>query len=234
MQRWSGTRILGDPKIAEEVKRFFAGHGVKTVVVGNAIMGCPHEEGEDYPNGVDCPFCPFWAGKQGSTRRDSVDEEQEEVAEDDEADAPDEEERDWDAASARAAAILGDTDVDFDKQMDVMLAHLQATLQLPCEVTGIEDFQWEEKYVIGGWDPREYKRLKKTRPSYTDRFQLLAISRDGFDEWMMFSEDIVAHVRRISDGRQFDLGLSELEATDRKSASFQLLDDYSVWFFNNR
>ena len=33
-------------------------------------MGCPHEEGEDFPDGEDCPFCPFWAGKQGSNHRD--------------------------------------------------------------------------------------------------------------------------------------------------------------------
>jgi hypothetical protein len=25
---------------------------------------------EDFPLGEDCPFCPFWAGKQGSNRRD--------------------------------------------------------------------------------------------------------------------------------------------------------------------
>ena len=33
-------------------------------------MGCPHEEGEDFPEGEDCPFCPFWKGKQGSNRRE--------------------------------------------------------------------------------------------------------------------------------------------------------------------
>jgi hypothetical protein len=26
------------------------------------INGCPHEEGIDYPEGEDCPECPFWAG----------------------------------------------------------------------------------------------------------------------------------------------------------------------------
>ena len=34
-------------------------------------MGCPHEEGEDFPLGEDCPFCPFWKGKQGSNRQGS-------------------------------------------------------------------------------------------------------------------------------------------------------------------
>jgi hypothetical protein len=41
-------------------------HGCST----DRNMGCPHEEGEDFPDGEDCPFCPFWAGKQGSNRRD--------------------------------------------------------------------------------------------------------------------------------------------------------------------
>jgi hypothetical protein len=32
--------------------------------------GCPHEEGEDFPHGEDCPFCPFWRGKQGSNQKE--------------------------------------------------------------------------------------------------------------------------------------------------------------------
>ena len=45
-------------------------HGVKQVAMSRGNMGCPHEEGEDFPHGEDCPFCPFWKGKQGSNRRD--------------------------------------------------------------------------------------------------------------------------------------------------------------------
>jgi hypothetical protein len=33
-------------------------------------MGCPHEEGLDFPVGEDCPFCPFWKGKQGNNQKD--------------------------------------------------------------------------------------------------------------------------------------------------------------------
>jgi hypothetical protein len=54
-------------------------------------------------------------------------------------------------------------------------------------------------------------------------------------EWMMFGgEDIAAHVRRKSDGKEFGLGLAELEAVNKKSRNYQLLDDYAVWFVNNR
>jgi hypothetical protein len=35
--------------------------GAKTVVMADRIIGCPHEEGVDYPDGEKCPSCPFWA-----------------------------------------------------------------------------------------------------------------------------------------------------------------------------
>ena len=52
---------------------------------------------------------------------------------------------------------------------------------------------------------------------------------------MLFpGEDIAAHVRRRSDGKEFWLGVAELRATDEKSQDCQLLDDYSVWFVDHR
>jgi hypothetical protein len=66
IERWVGTGIQENPKVQQELKTFFAQHGVKSVVVSDGNMGCPHEEGEDFPHGDDCPFCPFWKGKQGS------------------------------------------------------------------------------------------------------------------------------------------------------------------------
>jgi hypothetical protein len=41
---------------------------VKTVVIADAIMGCPHEEGIDYPDGDSCPKCPYWAGRDRFAR----------------------------------------------------------------------------------------------------------------------------------------------------------------------
>jgi len=53
--------------------------------------------------------------------------------------------------------------------------------------------------------------------------------------WMMFySEDVAAHVRRRSDGKEFYLGLAEIKAVDKKSINYQLIDDYAVWLVNNR
>lgn len=143
---------------------------------------------------------------------------------------------DEDAQDLRIEAILGDEEeMGFDEVVTVFFKHLKANLQLPCEVTGIEDFRWEEPYVFGGCDQHEYRRLKKTRPSYADHYELLEIRPEGWSEWMMFhGEDIAAHVRRISDGKEFILGLAELKAADNTSPNYQLIDDYAVWFVNSR
>ena len=66
MMRWVATDVMKNPKVQQELKEFFLQHGVKQVAMSQGNMGCPHEEGEDYPTGEDCPFCPFWKGKQGS------------------------------------------------------------------------------------------------------------------------------------------------------------------------
>src|SRR3954451_1177993 len=70
IERWVATDVTTNPRIQQEMKDFFAKHGVKSVAISERNMGCPHEEGEDFLEGTDCPFCPFWAGKQCSNRRD--------------------------------------------------------------------------------------------------------------------------------------------------------------------
>ena len=63
---WMGSNIVHSPEMQGEVAEFVVTHGVKTVVMSYGNVGCPHEEGLDYPTGEDCPFCPFWEGKQGN------------------------------------------------------------------------------------------------------------------------------------------------------------------------
>jgi hypothetical protein len=70
MKRWVATDVTINPEVQEEMKDFFLQYGVKRVVASQGNMGCPHEEGEDFPLGEDCPFCPFWKGKQGSNQRE--------------------------------------------------------------------------------------------------------------------------------------------------------------------
>jgi hypothetical protein len=69
MRRWVSVNVLENPKVQREMLEFFDEYGVKTVVSAEQNIGCPHEEGPDFPVGEDCPFCPFWKGKQGTKRR---------------------------------------------------------------------------------------------------------------------------------------------------------------------
>ena len=48
-------------EIGEAILDFIRRHGARSVVMADRIMGCPHEEGTDYPEGEVCPQCPFWA-----------------------------------------------------------------------------------------------------------------------------------------------------------------------------
>jgi hypothetical protein len=141
-----------------------------------------------------------------------------------------------DAQDARIGAIVGDDEEStFDEGVDNFYHLLKKSLQLPCDVTGIEDFRWEEYYVIGPGDRKEHERLRQTQPSYRDTFELLAIEKDVCSEWMMFhDEDLAGHVRRKSDGKEFHLGLAAIEAVDKKAKNYQLLHDFAVWFVNNR
>jgi hypothetical protein len=70
LERWVGSNLKDNPKVQRQIGEFLQKHGVKSVVASDGNMGCPHEEGEDFPVGEDCPFCPFWKGKQGSARQD--------------------------------------------------------------------------------------------------------------------------------------------------------------------
>lgn len=136
----------------------------------------------------------------------------------------------------RIDAILGvSMEQGFVAAVKVYFEHLRRSLTLPCEVTGYEDFRWEEPYVIGGWSRKEYDRLRKNQPSYRDRFELVKIEIGAFSEWMLFSgEDIAAHVVRKSDKKKFVLVLAELKVVDKKSPNYQVLNDYSVFLVNYR
>ena len=126
------------------------------------------------------------------------------------------------------------------KYRKYLLEHLDRKAIL----TGCEDFPWEEKYVLGGWSRAEYEKLKKTNPSYTDEYELIDILQDDLPE-----NDLIAQVKRLSDGKVFEIGLSWLATKKEKKSlrllrrektaprndgteDHQLLDDFATWVVN--
>jgi hypothetical protein len=132
-----------------------------------------------------------------------------------------------DKQNQRLADIFGATDVPAvdPGTLERYLAYLKQHVAFPCQLTGIEDFDWEAYYVIGPGSQWEHERLRKTRPSYMDTYEWLS-----FDDDLDPDSGIFINVQRVSDKKPFVLPLADLKATRKKSKNYQLLDDFSVWF----
>jgi hypothetical protein len=65
LERWFSEKgdVRRDFLIQQQILEFIKKHGAKSVVMTDRIIGCPHEEGKDYPAGEKCPHCPFWANR---------------------------------------------------------------------------------------------------------------------------------------------------------------------------
>jgi hypothetical protein len=63
MRGWTtqAVDVRHDAMIAGDVADFIRESGVKHTTTFDRIIGCPHQEGIDYPMGRTCPWCPFWA-----------------------------------------------------------------------------------------------------------------------------------------------------------------------------
>jgi hypothetical protein len=129
------------------------------------------------------------------------------------------------ASERRIAAVLGEDNQRTARNARHYLVYLKKHLPIPLRVTGIEDFPWEEPYMMTGWNQEEYEELKKTNPSYSDKFDLLDILNPECD-------DLIAVIKRVSDGRTFQIELSWFRCDDKKSPEYVILNDYSVWQVN--
>jgi len=68
MRKWfSESDVRKSEKILGEVLAFIEENGVKSIGMADDIMGCPHEEGIDYPEGESCPKCSYWKGRDRFT-----------------------------------------------------------------------------------------------------------------------------------------------------------------------
>jgi hypothetical protein len=61
LKKWSGENVADNPDTAIAIGKFFQDAQVKKVVMTEGIIGCPHEEGIDFPAGESCPDCAFWS-----------------------------------------------------------------------------------------------------------------------------------------------------------------------------
>jgi len=125
--------------------------------------------------------------------------------------------------------VVNEEDMEVnDDNLKKYFDYLNDHLDFSDLVTGMEDFRWEEYYVFGPGDQKEYEKLKKKNPSYTDHYKILSLEEYGYDE------SILVNVKRISDNKKFTLPLADLETVDKDSINLKLLMDFSMWFWNYR
>jgi len=68
MTKWfSDEDVRKSETILKEVLSFIKENRAKTVAMMDTIIGCPHEEGIDYPIGESCPDCDYWKGRDRFT-----------------------------------------------------------------------------------------------------------------------------------------------------------------------
>jgi len=134
-----------------------------------------------------------------------------------------------DADELRIIKILGTKEVPEVSEENLLTyrKYILQHLDRKAILTGREDFPWEEKYVFGPYSRAEYEKLKKTHPSYTDEYELIDILEDEIEE-----NDLIAKVKRLSDGKVFEIGLSWLTTRKNKGKDYQLLDDFATWVVN--
>lgn len=61
MRKWfSDDDIRGNSAVLAQALEFVRDNEAKSVAMPDRIIGCPHEEGIDYPEGEACPECSFW------------------------------------------------------------------------------------------------------------------------------------------------------------------------------
>jgi hypothetical protein len=65
MKKWfsPGVDARLNHSLTREIEKYLIAAGVVSVGALPKILGCPHEEGVDYPDGATCPSCPYWADK---------------------------------------------------------------------------------------------------------------------------------------------------------------------------
>ncbi|MBY0445204.1 MAG: hypothetical protein K2Q15_08365 [Burkholderiales bacterium] len=69
LERWLDENgdIRKNGALIAEVLAFITRYDAFSVISPERILGCPHEEGTDYPVGEKCPKCAYWENRDRFT-----------------------------------------------------------------------------------------------------------------------------------------------------------------------
>jgi hypothetical protein len=69
IRKWhsDGQDLRSDALIVDEIKKFLSKYNPNKAITMGKIIGCPHEEGVDYPESGKCPECKYWMNRDRFT-----------------------------------------------------------------------------------------------------------------------------------------------------------------------
>jgi tetratricopeptide (TPR) repeat protein len=253
--RWQSPHIdiRRNASVLEEIVKLVRRRQTKSVAMPEQILGCPHEEGIDYPAGESCPQCPFWAGRP----RPILDEDS---SEEPGPAMPDRramekmlstigESRDAGTALERAQQIMWDAWDERDRKRSIALAREALDLSPDCadayvllaEETAAsvaEAIELYEKGVRAGeralgeqvfsQDPGHFWGILETRPYMRARAGLANALRDAgrVQEAISHYEQLLRLNPNDNQGNR-DVLAACLIDTDRIAEAAELLERYS-------
>jgi len=94
------------------------------------------------------------------------------------------------------------------------------------ELTPSESFDWEDEFIEVGGTPKQLEEMKKSRPAFGDNFRL---------KGLIVNEQrsvIMAQVNRVTDNKDFTIDLHLMEAQNSNSNEFDMLKEYSIWYYS--
>jgi NADH:ubiquinone oxidoreductase subunit C len=128
-------------------------------------------------------------------------------------------------ANERVLEIIGGEELDVtEKALAKYLIFLKKSIKAGTMLTGVEPFEWEEKYFESRALAKEYAQKKKAHPSFEDTFELVSFLYDKNQH-----DEIHVKVKRDTDKKVFELQLCDLQVEDEESNEAELIDDYSYW-----
>lgn len=115
-----------------------------------------------------------------------------------------------------------------DESLRFCIKYLNENLEFPFEITGSEDFPWEEKYIFGFGSKDEWEEEKMNKPSYKDTYMALEVI-PYYDRYGLY---IKAKRTSRMKRKKFDLILGFITCTEKEGKNGNIIEAYKVWRAN--
>ncbi len=99
-------------------------------------------------------------------------------------------------------------------------------LKINLLLTPSEAFDWEDDFLEAGGTNNQLVEMKRNRPAFGDHFHLKGLAINDQRSVVM------AQVTRVTDQKDFNIDLDLLETQNSSIPEFDVLKEYSIWYYS--